>query len=80
MIKPLRHPLDFLKVAAAQAPTRAAARAAMEGNYTIPLQRKLPWGNTGWTFRVWSTKRNQWCVCVEVLEEERRYKTTWVRR
>lgn len=80
MLKPLRHPLDFLEVAAAQAPTRAAARAAREGNYSVPMRRRLPWGNTGWIFKVWSLKRNQWCVCVEVLEEERRYLVRWVKR
>lgn len=73
----LRHPHAFLTLAAKHAPTRAAARACGEGNYSLPVRRKWPWGNQGWTFTVWSLRRGKWSVSIEVLEDERRYQVKW---
>lgn len=73
MIRPLRHPEDFLALAAANAPTAAAARACREGNFT-PIRRfVLPNGIMGWRFTVISNRTNRWHFSITVDESERKY-------
>lgn len=72
-MKPLRHPQDFLDLAAAHC-SRAAARACREGNYTPPQRVTLSSGIEGWAFAVTSQRGSRWLFEIELLEAERRYR------
>lgn len=77
MIRPLRTMYDFLALAAANAPTAAAARACRDGNFTPVKRLTLPNGFNGWRFTVISQRKVRWLITVEVREEERRYQVVW---
>lgn len=73
-MKPLRHPSDFLDLAARNACSRAAARACREGNYSPALRVTLPGRYPGWRFTVTSLSGSKWLFFIDVDEKNRKYR------